>query len=520
MTGERIIVFDTTLRDGEQSPGFSMNIDEKVQMADQLARLQVDVIEAGFPIASEGDFEAVKAVAQAVDAPGVTITGLSRVLLKDIDRAWEALQHARQGRIHTFIATSSIHMEHKLKMTPKEVVDAAVAGVRHARQYTDDVEFSPEDAARTDIDFLCEVLTAVIDAGATTVNIPDTVGYAMPDEFGARIATIRERVPNIDRAVLSVHCHDDLGVAVANSLAAIHNGARQVECTINGIGERAGNASLEEIVMALQVRRDYNHHYTNVKTEEIFRTSRLLSSITGIRVQPNKAIVGKNAFAHEAGIHQHGVIMDASTYEIMTPQSIGKTQSDLVLGKHSGRHAFRKRLEELGYTLDDEALGEVFVAFKRLADRKKEVFDEDLMVLMRDQTSSPVPETFKLVYLHTTSGSETLPTATIRLSRDEEVFQDAAIGDGPVDATYQAIDRITQVPGKLLSYSLRAVTEGTDAQGEVVVKVSFNGEVVTGIGHSTDIIEASAKAYINAVNKTVYWQRKPTGEVEEPRATP
>ncbi|MEE8209728.1 MAG: 2-isopropylmalate synthase, partial [bacterium] len=353
MTGERIIVFDTTLRDGEQSPGFSMNIDEKVQMADQLARLQVDVIEAGFPIASEGDFEAVKAVAQAVDAPGVTITGLSRVLLKDIDRAWEALQHARQGRIHTFIATSSIHMEHKLKMTPKEVVDAAVAGVRHARQYTDDVEFSPEDAARTDIDFLCEVLTAVIEAGATTVNIPDTVGYAMPDEFGARIATIRERVPNIDRAVLSVHCHDDLGVAVANSLAAIHNGARQVECTINGIGERAGNASLEEIVMALQVRRDYNHHYTNVKTEEIFRTSRLLSSITGIRVQPNKAIVGKNAFAHEAGIHQHGVIMDASTYEIMTPQSIGKTQSDLVLGKHSGRHAFRKRLEELGYQLDD-----------------------------------------------------------------------------------------------------------------------------------------------------------------------
>ncbi len=520
MKGERIIIFDTTLRDGEQSPGFSMNLDEKVQMADRLARLQVDVIEAGFPIASEGDFEAVKAVAQAVDAPGVTVAGLSRVVLKDIDRAWEALQHARQGRIHTFIATSPIHMEHKLKMTPKEVVEAAVAGVRHARQFTDDVEFSPEDAARTDMDFLCEVLTAVIDAGATTVNIPDTVGYATPDEFGARIATIRERVSNIEQAVLSVHCHDDLGLAVANSLSAIQNGARQVECTINGIGERAGNASLEEFVMALQVRRDFLHHYTNIKFDEIYRTSQMLTSITGIPVQPNKAIVGKNAFAHEAGIHQHGVIMDATTYEIMTPQSIGKLKSDLVLGKHSGRHALRKRLEELGFQLDDGALNDAFVAFKRLADKKKEVFDEDLMALMRDHTL-PVPETFKLVYLHSSSGTDTVPTSTIRLSRGEDVFLDAAIGEGPVDATYQAIDRITEIPGRLLSYSIRAVTSGKDAQGEVVVKVSFNdGEATTGVGHSTDIIKASAKAYLNAVNKVIYWQRKPTGEVEDPRGTP
>jgi 2-isopropylmalate synthase len=476
-------------------------------------------MEAGFPIASEGDFEAVKAVSQVVEDPNVTIAGLSRVVLKDIDRAWEALQHAPKGRIHTFIATSPIHMEHKLKMTPQQVVEAAVAGVRHARQYTDDVEFSPEDAGRTEIDFLCEVITAVIDAGATTINIPDTVGYTIPEEFGARIATIRERVPNINEAVISVHCHNDLGLAVANSLAAIQNGARQVECTINGIGERAGNASLEEIVMALKVRQDFLDHYTNICSEEIYRTSQLLTAITGVTVQPNKAIVGKNAFAHEAGIHQHGVIMEAATYEIMTPQSIGKTKSDLVLGKHSGRHALRKRLEELGYKLEDAGLDAAFVAFKRLADRKKEVFDEDLVALMRDQTL-PVPETFRLVYLHTISGSETLPTATIRLSRGEEVFQDAAIGDGPVDATYQAIDRITNVPGKLLSYAIRAVTGGKDAQGEVVVKVSFNGETVTGIGHSTDIIEASAKAYINAVNKVMYWQRKPTGEVEEPRATP
>lgn len=519
MKGEKIFIFDTTLRDGEQAPGFSMNIDEKVQLAQQLARLQVDVIEAGFPIASEGDFEAVKAVSQAIDNPKVTVAGLSRVVLKDIDRAWEALQHAKKGRIHTFIATSPIHMEHKLKMTPKQVIEAAVAGVRHARQYTDDVEFSPEDAGRSEMDFLCEVITAVIEAGATTVNIPDTVGYTIPQEFGARIAAICERVSNVDEAVISVHCHDDLGLAVANSLAAVQNGARQVECTINGIGERAGNASLEEIVMALKVRRDFLNHHTDVKTEEIYRSSQLLTAITGVTVQPNKAIVGKNAFAHEAGIHQHGVIQDAATYEIMTPQSIGKTKSDLVLGKHSGRHALRKRLEELGFSIDDKGLDKAFVSFKRLADRKKEVFDEDLVALMRDHTL-PVPETFKLEYLHTISGSETLPTTTIRLSKGEEVFQDAAIGDGPVDATYQAIDRITTIPGKLVSYAIRAVTGGKDAQGEVVVKVAFNGEIVTGIGHSTDVIEASAKAYLNAVNKVIYWQRKPTGEVEEPRATP
>lgn len=498
---EKIFIFDTTLRDGEQAPGFSMNIDEKLEIASQLAKLKVDIIEAGFPIASEGDFEAVKEVSKAVKGP--IIAGLCRITKKDIDRAWEALQYAEKGRIHTFVATSDIHLEYKLKKTKEEILKSAVENVAYAKSLTNDVEFSTEDAARSDINFLCKIVEAVIDAGANTINIPDTVGYAIPHEFAGMIKYIVDNVPNINKAILSVHCHNDLGLSVANSLAAIQCGARQVHCTINGIGERAGNASLEETVMAIKTRKDYLKHYTTVQTEEIYKTSRLLTKITGISVQPNKAVVGKNAFAHEAGIHQDGVLKERTTYEIMTPESIGLTKSNLVLGKHSGRHAFSIRLKELGFDLNPDDLEKAFVRFKRLADLKKEIFDEDLEALVQDEIST-VPETFKLVYIQTTSGNQTLPTATVKLQKGEETFQDASIGDGPVDASYQAIDRITQIPGKLVSYGIRAVTGGKDALGEVVVKVDFNGEEVSGVGASTDIVEASAKAYVNAVNKVAY----------------
>ena len=494
----RVIIFDTTLRDGEQSPGFSMNIEEKIIIAKQLARLNVDVIEAGFPIASEGDFEAVKEIARNVKGP--TIAGLSRVIIKDIDRAWEALKFAKKNRIHTFVATSDIHLKYQLRKGREEVLDDAVKGVKHAKKYTDDVEFSAMDAVRSDIDYLCLVLEAVIDSGATTVNIPDTVGYAIPYEFGKMIKTIKENVPNIDKAIISVHCHNDLGLAVSNSIIAVQNGARQIECTINGIGERAGNASLEEVVMVLKVRRDFLPYTTRVKTKEIYKTSRLLSTITGISVQPNKAIVGENAFAHESGIHQDGVLKERTTYEIMTPESIGLTKSKLVLGKHSGRHAFSKRLEDLGIKLNNVNLDKAFIRFKKLADMKKEIFDEDLEAIVEDEIAK-VEEVYKLEYIQTTTGNQTLPTATIKLKKGNQIIQDAAIGDGPVDATYKAIERITGIPGKLISYSIRAVTGGKDAIGEVVVKVSFNGEMVTGKGASTDVIEASAKAYLNAVNK-------------------
>jgi len=383
----------------------------------------------------------------------------------------------------------------------------AVKGVEYARSLTDDVEFSTEDAARSDIDFLCRIVEAVIDAGATTINIPDTVGYAIPSEFGSKIKYIKEHVSNIDKARISVHCHNDLGLSVANSLAAIQNGARQVECTINGIGERAGNASLEEVVMALKTRKDYLKHYTDVKTEEIHKTSRLLSSITGVYVQPNKAIVGSNAFSHEAGIHQDGVLKEPRTYEIMTPESIGLSKSNLVMGKHSGRHAFSSRLKDLGFDLSADELEKAFTRFKNLADLKKEIFDEDLETIAHDEIST-VPEMFKLVYIHTNSGNQTVPTATVKLEKDNQIFQDASIGDGPVDASYQAIDRITKMPGKLESYTIRAVTGGKDALGDVVVKVNFDGDVVIGSGASTDIIEASAKAYLNAVNKIAYKKKK------------
>jgi 2-isopropylmalate synthase len=502
---DRIIIFDTSLRDGEQAPGFSMNTQEKLEMARQLARLNVDVIEAGFPISSDEDFEAVREVAKQVGtlegAP--IICGLSRVGLGDIDRAWEAVKYAKRSRIHTFVATSDIHLKYKLRKSRAEVLKAAVEAVKHARAYCEDVEFSPEDASRTDFDYMCEVLEAVIDAGARTINIPDTVGYAIPEEWFNRIMKIREHVKNSSKAVLSVHCHNDLGQAVANSLAAIRAGARQIECTINGIGERAGNASLEEIVMALKTRKDFFEIDTQVRTEEIFKSSRLLSSITGVHVQPNKAIVGENAFAHEAGIHQDGVLKEKLTYEIMKPEDIGRAANKLVMGKHSGRAALAARLRELGFELDEGELGKAFKRFKDLADKKKEIFDDDLISIVKDEIAQ-VPETYTLDYLHMISGTGIIPSATVRLKKDTEVFQDSGVGDGPVDAVLNAIDAITGLKGKLQDYQLRAVTSGKDAIGEVSVRVDFDGTVVPGKGSSTDVIEASARAYVNALNRLVH----------------
>ena len=498
---ERILIFDTTLRDGEQSPGYSMNTKEKLEMAKQLARLGVDVIEAGFPITSEDDFETVKAVAQQLRG-GPIVAELCQTRDIDIDRAWEALKHAERPRIHTFIATSEIHIKYKLKSTQEEVLEATVAAVKRAKRYTEDVEFSAEDAHRTDQDFLCRVVEAAIKAGATTINIPDTVGYGLPWEFGQRIADLMARVSGMGRVVMSAHCHDDLGLGVANSLEAVRAGARQIECTINGIGERAGNASLEEVVMALRTRKDLMQFETGIRTEEIYRTSKLLQSITGVSVQPNKAIVGANAFAHEAGIHQHGVLQTPLTYEIMTPESVGVPRSKLVLGKHSGRHAFKKRLEELGVELGEEELNKAFVRFKALCDRKKEVFDEDLLTLVEEEALTTA-ETYTLEHLQFTSGTNIVPTATVRLRMQQEVAQESGWGDGPVDAAYKAIDLITKIPGRLLEYQLRAVTGGKDAMGEVTVTVEMDGQRVIGRGSSTDVIEASVRAYLHAINKVV-----------------
>ena len=499
---DRVIIFDTTLRDGEQSPGFSMNTMEKLEMARQLARLQVDVIEAGFPISSDDDFEATRQVAKQVgtldDPP--SICGLSRVGLGDIDRCWEAVKYAKKPRIHTFVATSDIHLKYKLRKSRAEVLKASVEAVRHARAYCEDVEFSPEDASRSDFDYMCDVLSAVIEAGARTINIPDTVGYAIPKEWGERIARIRSSVQGIDKAVLSVHCHNDLGQAVANSLTGVMNGARQIECTINGIGERAGNASLEEIVMALRTRKDFFGIETRVKTDEIFKASRLLSHITGIHVQPNKAIVGENAFAHEAGIHQDGVLKEKLTYEIMRPEDIGRPSNKLVLGKHSGRHALAARLKDLGFALAGPELDRAYKAFKDLADRKKEVYDEDLMAIVTDEATQTVAG-YEIEYLHVISGTGVVPSATIKLKKEGQVFQDSGVGDGPVDAVLAAIDAITGLKGRLQDYSLRAATSGKDAIGEVSVKVDFDGTVVSGKGSSTDVIEASARAYLSALNR-------------------
>lgn len=497
---KRIRIFDTTLRDGEQSPGASMNQAEKVEVARALAALGVDVIEAGFPIASPGDFDAVRAIAGEVT--GATVCGLARCNDRDIDRAWEALKFAQSPRIHVFLATSAIHREHKLKMTREQIVERAVESVRRAKSYCSDVEFSPEDAARTEIDFLCEVVEAAIAAGATTVNIPDTVGYATPTQYAGVIKTLRERVPNIGNAIISVHCHNDLGLAVANSLAACEVGARQVECTINGIGERAGNASLEEIVMALHTRHDYYGLTTNIKTERLYPMSRMVSTITGLTVQRNKAIVGRNAFAHEAGIHQDGMLKERSTYEIMRPEEVGVPKTDLVLGKHSGRHALRDRVEELGYHLNDAQLEILFTDFKALADKKKEVYDEDLIVLIEKHIQDVQP-LWTLVSMHTTAGTGLLPTATVCIRRpDGHVVQDAAIGTGPVDAIFKAVERVTGVAANLREFAVRGVTAGKDAQGEVTLELEVESDdrSFRGRAASTDIIEASAEAYLNAVN--------------------
>jgi 2-isopropylmalate synthase len=493
-----IRIFDTTLRDGEQSPGASMNVEEKVLVAKQLARLNVDIIEAGFAFSSPGDFEAVQRIGQEVEGP--TVCSLARAKPEDIDAAWKALKGTPKPRIHTFLSTSDIHLKHQFRMTREEALARAVEMVKHARSYVEDVEFSPMDATRSDISYLCEVVEAVIDAGAGTVNIPDTVGYTTPQEFGEIIRTLRTRVRDCDRAFISVHCHNDLGLAVANSMAAIHAGARQVECTINGIGERAGNASLEEVVMGLRTREDFYQAGTQIHTEEISKTSRLVSKITGMVVQPNKAIVGANAFAHTSGIHQDGLLKDKSTYEIMQPDSIGLTQSRLVMGKLSGRHAFREELNKLGYSLTEEEINAAFERFKRLADQKRELFEEDLEAIV-SETAIKVPERYSLKALSAQSGMNQVPTATVELDIEGEVLKETGTGDGPVDAVYRTIAQLTQTKSILLSYVVKAITGGTDAQGEVSVRLEQNGETVTGNGADTDIIVASAHAYLNALNK-------------------
>jgi 2-isopropylmalate synthase len=497
---DRLIIFDTTLRDGEQSPGASMTRDEKLRIARALEKMRVDVIEAGFPIASPGDFEAVQAVARAIKDS--TVCGLARAMEKDIDRAGEALKEANSGRIHTFIATSPIHMQQKLRMSPDQVVEQAVWAVKRARNYTDDVEFSAEDAGRSEIDFLCRIFEQAISAGATTINVPDTVGYNLPQQFGSTIRTLMERIPNADKAVFSVHCHNDLGLASANSLAAVINGARQVECTINGLGERAGNASLEEVVMAVRTRRDVFDCETGLDTTQIVNCSRLVASITGFPVQPNKAIVGANAFAHEAGIHQDGVLKSRETYEIMRAEDVGWSKNRMVLGKHSGRNAFRARLQELDIVFDsEEELNDAFRRFKDLADKKHEIFDDDLQALVSDAGFSAENERIKLVSLKVCSETGETPNARVVLSVDGEEQAASGVGGGPVDAAFKAVESIVQIDSTLQLYSVNAITSGTDAQGEVTVRVQKNGRIVNGQGADTDIVIASAKAYVNAFNK-------------------
>ena len=497
---DKLIIFDTTLRDGEQSPGASMTRDEKVRIAKALERMNVDIIEAGFPIASPGDFEAVHQVAEVIQDS--TVCGLARALDKDIDRAAAALKPARSSRIHTFLATSPIHMKEKLRMTPDQVVEQAVHAVKRARNYTDNVEFSPEDAGRSELDFLCRVLEAVIDAGATTVNIPDTVGYNLPQQFGELIKQLIERIPNSDKAIFSVHCHNDLGLAVGNSLAAVMNGARQVECTINGLGERAGNASLEEVVMTVRTRQDLFPCDTTLDTTQIMTCSRLISSVTGFPVQPNKAIVGANAFAHEAGIHQDGVLKSRETYEIMRAEDVGWNANRMVLGKHSGRNAFKSRLSDLGTEFErEEDLNAAFSRFKDLADKKHEIFDEDLQALVTDTLHDATLERIKLVSMKVNSETGETPVAEVTLIVDGEEKQASADGSGPVDATFKAIESVVDSGCKLELYSVSNITTGTDSQGEVTVRVDMDGRIINGQGADTDIIIASAKAYINALNK-------------------
>jgi 2-isopropylmalate synthase len=506
----RVFIFDTTLRDGEQSPGASMNPEEKLRVARQLEKMGVDIIEAGFPVASEGDFASVRQIAREIRE--CRIAALARANTTDIDRAWEAVAEAASPRIHTFISSSDIHLQYQLHKSREQVLREAVAAVAHARGYTQDVEFSPMDATRSDRDYLCAMVEAVIAAGATTVNIPDTVGYAVPDEFGDLIATLFRRVKNIRRAVISVHCHNDLGLATANALAAVRNGARQVECTINGIGERAGNSAMEEVVMAIKTRKDLFNLWTGIRTEYIHQTSRLLTQITGIHVQPNKAIVGANAFAHESGIHQDGLIKEKITYEIMTPQSVGISDTHIVLGKHSGSHAVADRLRALGHALKEEEMQRIFVRFKELADVKKEVFDEDLESIVYEEASRS-EEKYRFVYLNVVSGNQAVPTATMQMEVEGKMVQEAGFGVGPVDAIFTAIRKITRTDYPLLKYAVNAVTGGTDAQGEATVQLKFNGRSAVGRGAHPDVLVASAKAYINALNR-LEWLRRDIRKVQ------
>ncbi len=507
----RVIIFDTTLRDGEQSPGASLNVYEKLEIARQLEKLKVDVIEAGFPVSSPGQFEAVQRISGEVNA---VIAALARAKEVDVKSAYDSLHEAKRFRIHTFIGTSDIHVLGKfgddrygksLNEKRKTVLKMAQDAVAYAKTFTDDVEFSAEDAGRTDITFLSEIIEAAIESGATTVNIPDTTGYTFPWEFGAMIAELKKRVKNINNAVISVHCHDDLGLAVANSLSGIENGARQVECTINGIGERAGNASLEEVVVALKVRKDICKYYTKIKTEEIYNTSKMVSSFTGIIVQPNKAIVGENAFAHESGIHQDGMLKNRQTYEIMSPDSVGVIKTKIILGRHSGRHGLKSRLNELGYKITEKDLQSVYEKFLDLADKKKEVFDEDLRVLMGDQAQNIKEERFELDYIHVIMGTNSIPTATVRIKTGENFIQESATGDGAVDACFNAIERALEIKSKLESYNVRSVTSGRQAMGEVIVRIRENENSFTGRGISTDVIEASAKAYLQALNQRQFF---------------
>jgi 2-isopropylmalate synthase len=503
---DRIIVFDTTLRDGEQSPGASLNVYEKLEIARQLAKLNVDVIEAGFPVSSPAQFEAVKRIA---DESEVIIAGLARAKEIDIKSAYDALRNAKRPRIHTFLCTSDIHILGKfadskygssIEDKRKTVLKMSVDSVAYAKTFCDDVEFSAEDAGRTDIGYLAEVVEAVIDAGATTVNIPDTTGYTFPSEFGFKIAELKRRVKNIDKTIISVHCHNDLGLAVANSIAAIQNGARQIECTVNGIGERAGNASLEEVVMALKVRNDICSYQTNINFSEIFNASRMVSGFTGIVVQPNKAVVGENAFAHESGIHQDGMLKNKQTYEIMTPETVGVNKTKIVLGRHSGKHGLKARLNELGYHPSEAELVKVYDSFVELADKKKEVFDDDLRVLMGDEIKEKA-ELYELQYMHVNAGTGTIPTATIQLKTEDNVVQESSTGDGPVDAVFNAIERVLEIKPSVESYNVRSVTQGRQALGEAIVRIRSGENSFTGRGTSTDIIEASAKAYLQAINQ-------------------
>jgi len=504
----RIIIFDTTLRDGEQSPGVSLNMEEKLQIGRQLQKLGIDVLEAGFPVASPGDFEGVKRLSEELKE--IQVAALSRANKKDIDVAWEAIKGGANPRIHTFIATSDIHMKYKLKKSREEVLEMAVEAVRYASKYTSNVEFSAEDATRSDLDFLCKVFGAVIEAGATTLNFPDTVGYAIPWDFARMIKYVMEHTPNIDKAILSVHCHNDLGLATANALAAISAGARQVECTVNGIGERAGNTAMEEVVMAIKTRHDILPYYTGIDTTQITATSRLVSMLTGMVVQPNKAIVGANAFAHESGIHQDGVLKERTTYEIMDPKDVGLSKSAIVLGKHSGRHALKAKLEELGYELSAEDLDRVFKRFKELADKKKEIFDEDLAAIVAEEIwrITDAPDKYSLSYLHVAAGCRIKPVAAVGIEIEGEKKFETSAGVGPVDAAFNAVKSLTGTKSTLLKYTVNSITGGTDAQGEVSVRLEEEGKVVTGKGADPDIITASVKAFLNALNRLEHLKKK------------